>query len=314
MKILFVGLGGAGQRHLRNFRTMLGGAASYMAYRVRRAPGVIGTDFKIIPGAELSIPVFDSLESALAERPDAVVISNPTSEHMATALAAARASAHVLVEKPLSSTLQCVAELDRTLSGRARVGLVGYMMRFHPALKQVRDWLNEGRIGKVLSARFEVASYVPDWHPWEDYRNLYAVKRALGGGVVLTESHELDLAAWFFGKPRRVSAMGGALTGESGDVEDTASILLDFGFPVHVLMCFMQQPPSHSCEVNGTNGRIVWSGSNSLRLFERGRWTSKEFEGCERGDLFQAEARHFINCMEGRETPVVDVRAGAAAL
>ena len=281
---------------------------------MRKSSAVIGPNFEVIPGAELSIPVFDSMDSALAEQPDAVVISNPTSEHIAAALPAAKASAHVLIEKPLSNTLQCVADLERTLAEQARVGLVGYMMRFHGALKQVRDWLNEGKIGKLLSARFEVASYVPDWHPWEDYRNLYAVNRVLGGGVVLTESHELDLAVWFFGKPRRVFAMGGALSGDSGDVEDTASILLDYGFPVHVQLCFMQRPPTRSIEVNGTNGRIVWAGDGSLQLFEGGKWTSQEFKGCERGELFEAEVRHFLNCIEGRDSPMVDVRAGAASL
>jgi predicted dehydrogenase len=188
------------------------------------------------------------------------------------------------------------------------------MMRFHPALKEMRTWLQEGRIGDILSARFEVASYVPEWHPWEDYRNLYAVKRALGGGVVLTESHELDLAYWFFGHPSRVFALGGSLSGNAGDVEDTASILLDFGFPVHVHLCFMQRPPSRSCEINGTKGRILWGGGNSLRLFDGNGWAVHEFDGCERAELFGAQARHFLACIEGRETPLVNVRVGAASL
>jgi predicted dehydrogenase len=314
MKLLFVGLGGAGQRHLRNFRSIMGGAAAYTAYRVRRAPAVIGEDFKVIEGAQLDIPGSDSLEAALAGRPDAVVISNPTSEHTPVALAAARAGAHVLIEKPLSNNMECLAELERALAERSRIGLVGYMMRFHPALRQIRDWLNAGRIGDVFSARFEAASYVPDWHPWEDYRNLYAMKRALGGGVVLTESHELDLALWFFGRPRRVFALGGAFSGKSGDVEDTASILLDCGFPVHIQLCFMQRPPSRSCEINGASGRIVWAGGNSLRLFDSHEWTSYKFDGCERADLFEAEARHFLACIEGTERPAIDVQAGAASL
>jgi predicted dehydrogenase len=314
MKLLFVGLGGAGQRHLRNFRAILGDSAVCSAYRVRGAPVVIGPDSKVIAGAQLDIPAFDSLASALAAQPDAVVISNPTSEHVPVALAAACAGAHLLIEKPLSNTLECVAELERALAEHGRTALVGYTMRFHPALRQMRNWLDEGRIGKVLSARFEAASYVPEWRPWEDYRNLYAVRRALGGGVVLTESHELDLAYWFFGLPRKVFAVGGALSGNSGDVEDTASILLDLGFPFHVQLCFMQRPPSRSCEINGTRGRMVWAGGNSLRLVDGDKWTWRQFDGCERANLFEAETRHFLECVEGRETPLVNVRAGAASL
>ncbi len=314
MKILFVGLGGAGQRHLRNFRSILGDSAVCSAYRVRKAPTVIGPDFRAVEGARLDVPTFQSLEAALAGRPEAVVISNPTSEHIAVALAAARAGAHVLIEKPLSNSMDHVPELERVLVEQGRTGLVGYTMRFHPALRQVRDWLIAGRIGDVLSARFEVASYVPEWHPWEDYRSLYAVRRALGGGVVLTESHELDLACWLFGSPRRVFALGGPLSGNSGDVEDTASILLDCGFPVHIQLCFMQRPPSRSCEINGSRGRMAWGGGDSVRVFDGGGWAACQFDGSERANLFEAEARHFLACIEGTDRPAVDIRAGAEAL
>lgn len=314
MKLLFVGLGGAGQRHLRNVRAILGDNADCLAYRVRRASPVIGPDFRVVEGAQLDLPAFESLEAALGEGPDAVIISNPTSEHIPVALAAAHAGAHILIEKPLSNSMECVPELERALVKRRRIALVGYMMRFHPALKQIRNWLEVGKIGNVLSARFEAASYVPDWHPWEDYRDLYAVKRSLGGGVVLTESHEIDMAVWFFGRPSRVFAVGGALSGRSGDVEDTASILLDFGFPVHIQLCFMQKPPARSCEINGTSGRILWGGENSVRLFNGEKWISHNFECCERSALFDAEARHFLACVEGRANPAVDVGTGTESL
>lgn len=313
MKILLVGLGGAGQRHVRNFREILGTAGRFFAYRSRGRAEVITTDFRVDPSRSLEIETRPSLEAALAEGPDAVVISNPTSLHLPVALASARAGAHVLIEKPLSHSREGAAELEATLREKRRVGLVGYMMRFHPCLRQIRAWLDEGRLGKIFSARLEVSSFVPDWHPYEDYRQLYAVKRELGGGVVLTESHELDLAYWFFGKPRRVFAVGGGLSGRTGDVEDTASITLEYGHPVHVQMSFMQRPPSRSCEISGEKAKISWDGGSSVKLFE-GSWTTKSFEGYERAHLFRDEAAHFLSCIEGREQPLVDVAAGAASL
>lgn len=312
MKILFVGLGGAGQRHLRNFKDLLGARGNFTAYRARNRPGVITPDFRLEPGAP-DVRAFPTLESALEDRPDAVVISNPTSDHIRVARAAARGGAHVLVEKPLSHTREGVAELERELADAGRVGLVGYMMRFHPCLRKVREWLLEGRLGRLFSARLEVSSYVPDWHPYEDYRELYAVRREQGGGVILTESHELDLAGWLFGPPRRVFAMGGPLSGRSGDVEDTASLLLDCGFPVHVQLAFMQRPPSRSCEISGEKGRIRWEGGTSVSLFDGGRHEER-FEGHERAHLFTDEARHFIACVEGRDRPAVDIPSGAATL
>jgi len=131
---------------------------------------------------------------------------------------------------------------------------------------------------------------------------------------VLTESHEFDVAYWFFGLPRKVFAVGGALSGNSGDVEDTASILLDCGFPVHIQLCFMQRPPSRSCEINGLQGRMVWTGGNSVKVFNGDEWATYQFDACERADLFEAETRHFLACIKGEDRPAVDVPTGAESL
>jgi predicted dehydrogenase len=167
-----------------------------------------------------------------------------------------------------------------------------------------------------LSAQFEVASYVPDWHPYENYGELYAVRKAMGGGVVLTESHELDLAFWFFGRPHKVAAVGGKLTDHEGDAEDTAQILLDCGFPVSVSMCFMQRPARRSIRIGFEKGRLEWEGGETLRIHEANPGGSTEFHarGHERDHLFRDQMKHFLACVRGEAAPLVDVKAGWESL
>ena len=110
---------------------------------------------------------------------------------------------HLLIEKPVSHSLDGVDELAREpWRARRSACLVGFQFRFHPGLRQVRAWLAEGAIGPVVSAHLEWGEYLPDWHPGEDYRRGYSARRDLGGGVILTLCHPFDTLRWLLGEVR----------------------------------------------------------------------------------------------------------------
>ncbi len=72
----------------------------------------------------------------------------------------------------------------------------------HPGLQKIEEWINQDKLGKIYSVQVDLGEYLPDWHPWEDYRQSYAARADQGGGVVLTLIHELDYLHWLFGKPK----------------------------------------------------------------------------------------------------------------
>jgi predicted dehydrogenase len=151
---------------------------------------------------------------------------------------------------------------------------------------------------------------------------MYASRADLGGGVILSQIHELDYVYWLFGMPKRVFALGGHLTRLEVDVEDTASILLECSvdgraIPVHVHQDYIQRPPSRTCEIVGDAGKILID----LRLLtlmaydgEGNLIESSENPGFERNQLFLDEMTHFLACVEGRESPRVSIRDGARSL
>jgi predicted dehydrogenase len=250
VKALFAGLGSIGQRHLRNLRA-LRGDVEVLAYRTRRLQTVVTDQLAVAPGAdperEYGVRVFHELEAAVAERPDVVFVCNPSALHLAVALPAVEAGVHLFLEKPVSHTLDGVADLVAAVEARGVVAAVGCQLRFHPCLRRLRDLLAGGAVGRVVAARVQVGEYLPGWHPYEDYRTGYAARRDLGGGVVLTLVHELDYVYWLFGLPRRLWAVGGQLSRLELDVEDTASVLLEYErdgrpLPVHVQMDYLQRP------------------------------------------------------------------------
>lgn len=326
MKFLVVGLGGIGQRHVRNIRALLGSSAEIMAYRVRRESPTLTDNLAVEAGVDLeeryALRVFDQLDGALAERPDAVLICNPTSLHVPVALEAARAGSGIFVEKPLSHRLDGTEELITLAESKGLVGLVGYQLRFHPCLQRLQALLDANAIGRVVGVRIEIGEYLPGWHPYEDYRQMYASRAGLGGGVVLSQIHELDYVYWLFGMPRRVFAVGGHLSRLEIDVEDTASLLLECvvdgrPIPVHVHQDFVQRPPTRACEVIGDAGKIeVDLRANSITAYDEGGHVSEAavFASFERNQLFIDEMSHFLGCLSGRETPVVTLRDGRRSL
>lgn len=325
MRLLVVGLGGIGQRHVRNLRAVLGDTAEIHAVRARGLTHVLTDTLQIEAGAELEarygIIREPDLETALSRKPQAVFVTNPSSLHVPVALAAAEAGCHVFIEKPLSHDLDGVTRLVETLERRRLVGFVGYQLRFHPCWRRVRSLLDAGAIGALLGVRFEVGEYLPAWHRYEDYRQMYAARRDLGGGVILSQIHELDLAYWLFGMPRKVFALGGHWSSLEIDVEDTASILLQCAhggrpLPVHVHLDYVQRPPSRRCEIVGEAGKIfVDLHVPEVRVVDAsGRAEVHGVPDFKRNDLFVDELRHFLACVEGRATPAVSARDGARSL
>jgi predicted dehydrogenase len=275
-KVLFIGLGGAGQRHLRIFRQLLPRSTVFTAYRRTGATLLLRTDFSVdvdnTVESAYDIKVFDSLDSAFADSPDLAVISTPTSCHREPMMMALSANCGVFVEKPWAENLNSFPAFR---SGVLQKGLpfhVSFQRRFHPQIAQAHQAFSSGAVGRPLTASFTVFSHVPSWHAYEDWRNLYAVRQDLGGGVLLTEIHEIDLANWFFGLPEAVFCTGGNRSAARLKVEDTVQLTLIYpDFSALITLCFMHEKTSRAFHIAGTAGDIKWDGnSNHLSVIRFG--------------------------------------------
>ena len=151
---------------------------------------------------------------------------------------------------------------------------------------------------------------------------MYASRQDLGGGVILSQIHEMDYLYWLFGLPRSVYALGGHLSRLEVDVEDTADILMNFnvdGHPVPVSLHedYLQRPPSRGCTVIGDAGKILLDfPSLTVTVFdgEGKQVENSSFKDFQRNNMFLDETRHFIDALQGKSTPLVSVREAAHSL
>ena len=310
MKFLIAGLGSIGRRHLRHLVAL--GQTDILLYRTHQST---------LPEEDLAgFPVETDLEAALAHKPDAVIVSNPTALHLDVAIPAAKAGCHILLEKPVSHSLEGLDELDQAAADSGARILVGFQFRYHPGLSRIAEILAENQIGRPVSFRAHWGEYLPDWHPWEDYRQSYSARQDLGGGVILTLTHPLDYLHWLLGPVSALWSFAGQYSDLEIEVVDTAEIGLAFesGVVGSVHLDYVQRPPRHQLEIVCNEGTIRWdNAASAVEVYHAGEkhWSQHPLPaGFERDDLFRAQMRHFLRVVGEGEAPLCSLKDGVVAL
>ncbi|MDR3128041.1 MAG: Gfo/Idh/MocA family oxidoreductase [Bifidobacteriaceae bacterium] len=327
MKILFIGLGSIGQRHLRNIIQLLPTLPEILAVRrIKKVPflnekmEINGTTEDLIN--KYNILEFENIDLALNNNPDLVYITNPSIFHITNAKLAMKNNCSIFIEKPLSSNWEGVEDLLNTNSKNKNRTLIGYQFRFHPAMKEIKSILEKKLIGNLVSANFVNGEYLPFWHPYEDYRQSYAARNDLGGGALVTQIHEFDLAAWFFGPPESIYAVGGKLSDLDINVEDSVIILMRYlynssSIPVSIQLDYLRYPSERSVSIVGDRGTIYWNSEcNDLIVTDNKRLTKNIFSylNFSRNKMFIDLTKHFLEVNSGSISPIVSIKEAAISL
>lgn len=302
MIALVIGYGSIGKRHAENLKKL---GIDVVLYRSKTGPH---SGFK----------EYYDLDEAL-KIADIVLITNPTSLHLQTAMKVAEAGKPMFIEKPLSHNLDDVDKFLKLVKKKEIPVMIGYNMRFHPALKRIKQLVEKKTVGKVLTANVSVGSYLPDWHPKQDYRTSYSSSSALGGGVLLDLSHEIDTALWLFGKAHYVSSVLGKVSNLSVDVEDVANLILEMknDVVVEIHMDYLQKPAERSIEILCSEGTIKWSSNdNIVRMFyaKTDEWLSSPLDKFDNNHMYVEEVQHFIDCVKSSVKPIISEVDGKAVL
>jgi len=310
-RVLVVGCGSIGRRHLRNLRSL--GMAQLAGCDPSPSESALAQQ-------EVQVRVFPDLRQAVLEfQPEIVFVCTPPVYHVSQATAALRADAHVFIEKPLSHSLENIEELAREACERHRIVQVGYNLRFHPGLQRIKRLLDENAVGRVLWARAEFGQYLPDWRPSQDHRQSYTANRALGGGIILDASHELDYMLWLMGQaPTEILCMTGMVSELGVDVEDCATLLLRFsnGAQADIHVDFVQRGYSRTCKIAGETGTISWDYTqNQVILYRAELHQSESFPyDFQSNDMYIAEVKAFLYCTNMGVPPAVDLQQARTVL
>lgn len=309
MKILIVGFGSIGKRHAQNILQYTNNDIVILTKR-KKIPSINGK----------SIKFFNSLDLCLKECPELALITNETSLHIKFALKIAKKGIPLFIEKPLSNSMTDVLKLEKLVNEKKIFTYIGCNLRFHSCIKKIKSLLEKNSIGRVISVQVECGSYLPDWHPYEDYKKSYASRDDLGGGVVLTCIHEIDYLYWFFGMVNEICSITGSFSNLDITASDLSAIILKFKNNIigEIHLDYFQKFETRSCKIIGTTGIIYWDSQNNLvKIFDNKKnlWINKyKLEKYDKNQEYVEELKHVLKCIKNKSNSINDISQGIDTL
>lgn len=321
VRIGIIGAGVMGTKH-----------AAYIA-REREATLVgIADPFNRTLADAVGVPHYDSYRDLLdAPDVDGVIIANPNSAHVETALAAIHAGIPALLEKPVATTAAEASRLVAAVRSSSGVVLVGHHRRHHPAVARAREMIAGGAIGRLVAVNGMWLTKKSDDYFDQEWR------RERGAGVMLINLvHDLDLARHLCGEVATVQGISSnALRGY--EVEDTAAVIV--GFANGAIGTFILSdsavapwgwdqstqddyqfpyiPDISGWSIAGTEGSLAFPQLAHFYHHGESNWhqpLSRRYEATDAGDSYTRQLQHFISVTRGDVAPLVTVEDAAISL
>jgi len=307
-RILILGCGSIGERHLRCFQKT--GRAVVSACDANQA-------LAKHMSAEYGVETFGDAARALAQGFDAVAVCVPAHLHVQMSLLAMRHGSSVLIEKPLAVTLDGVEELLEAARDSGRYHAVAYVYHVMPWMLAARDYLAGGALGRVLHASLVTGQHFPTFRP--AYREIYYTKHETGGGAIQDAlTHVINATEWLIGPITSLYADAAHQHLEGVTVEDTVNVVARHGdlLATYSLNQF-QTPNEMTLQLHGEQGSLkveLHRRSWSHMLRGESNWTEHITPALERDDLFIAQANAFLDGMEGRPSPLCTLEEAVQTL
>jgi predicted dehydrogenase len=309
LKALVVGYGSIGKRHIENLSKLKN--MEIIVCTKRKSDKFL---------KQKNCKIFSSIHDCIEEKPTFGIITNETRFHIKFAIILANSGIHMLIEKPLSDNLRNTEKLLKIVQTKKLVLLIGSNLRFHPSIILMKNMILKGTLGKIISIHVENGSFLPNWHPNENYQINYSARNDLGGGVVLTCIHEIDYLYWFFGYVSNVYSITGRYSDLNINADDLSAIILKFKNKViaEVHLDYFQQPSVRGCKIIGTKGTLLWDMKKNSVLFyniKNKKWIPKlRTPNFNLNQTYVDELSHFLKCIKGTTKPINDLKEGIYSL
>lgn len=295
-RLLVVGVGSIGERHLRCFQSTGRVEASFCETN----PDLRRT----IAERYGNVPAHADLDAALREKFDMAVIATPAPLHIPMAMKLVQRGMHILCEKPLSTSLDGVAQLRDAIKAAGITFAVGYTWRSNPVSMAFKKALDSGRYGRPLQFTLTSGQFFP--HYRSAYRNIYYARRESGGGVVQDAlTHMLNLGEWLVGPISELTADHAHLLLDGVTVEDTAHVIARHGKVLASYSYNQTQMCNESTVTIVTDkGTLRMEGhERRWRWMDKpdGQWQDEIVPPFERDTSYINQAQAFLDAVEGKE-------------
>lgn len=309
-RVLVVGVGSIGERHLRCFQKMDRCIMSFCEPNVELR-ATIADRYGINEA-------YEGLDAALtAGEYDVAVIATPAHLHVPIAVRLAELGIHLLIEKPLSLSMEGMDRLTEIVSEKSIAVAVGYTHRAHPANRGLKEEIDSGRLGKPLQITVSCGQHFPTHRP--AYREIYFTRHETGGGAIQDAiTHMYNLGEWLVGPINQLVTDAAHLHLSDVTVEDTVHTMARHDEVLGSYSLNLYQAPSEAmitviCE-NGT-GRVDYEHSRWSWMGKPDTpWHHQPVDVPERDWLYVEQATAFLESVEGQGQPFCPLDEGIQTL
>ena len=312
--ILVIGFGSIGKRHTNNILQTTNSQIIILTKQKK----ILNKDIIKYSKNKDRIKIFSDLSTCLNYNPKIAFITNETSLHIDFAIKLAKLGISLFIEKPLSNSMKKVNILEKICNKKRIYSMIGCNLRFYPPILKIKQLINTGILGKTVSIQCETGSYLPDWHPDEDYSKGYAAKSELGGGVTLTQIHELDYLLWIFGDIKKSYSITGKFSHLKVNADDLSVSLLQLknNVIVELHLDYFSRPYFKRLKIRGTKGLLYRnSDDNTVKFFNTNNQQWKDFKikdnyklsSKKLNQMYLDEINYFFNCIQKNKKPMNDI-------
>lgn len=307
-RVVVIGVGSIGERHVRCFLATGRASVSIVESKTSLAEEI---------SKRYNVSVQRDLESAIADRPEIAVIATPAPLHVPQAIQLVEAGIQVLIEKPLSTSLEGLERLRSLVAERqATVGLA-YVYRAFPLMVKLREAVHSGRFGTPREIVAVSGQNFPTYRP--AYREIYYRDRKMGGGAIQDAlTHVVNLGEWLVGPIDRLVGDAAHQVLEGVDVEDTVHVLTRQGTVMGSYQLNQHQAPNESCITVVCDRGTVRCEVHNNRLLSMTKpgepWQEEALGPAERDTAFIAQANAFLDAVEGKRPLLCPLDEGIQTL
>lgn len=247
MRFFIVGLGSMGKRRIRNL--LANGEKDIVGFDIR-------PDRNREAKEKYGIRTIEKFADISPSDFDVLIISTSPDAHGGYIRYALKHKKHFFVEHPTGDDgyKEIFANTDATIKAPSCTFL------FNPAIKIMKRTLEEGRIGKILAFQYHMGQYLPDWHPWEDYRDVYFSKKATGACREMFCFELIWLNHLMGSAVKEVSGSIVKLSDLDMDADDTitASVQYENNVRGTLLIDVLARKPFRTLRMLGSEGALDW--------------------------------------------------------
>lgn len=308
-RVLIIGVGSIGERHLRCFQST-GRCGLSICEPLEQRRSTVAHKY--------GVRGYETWQDAIADEDfSAAVIASPAPWHIPTARALTEKNVHLLIEKPLSLNLDGIGELSDSIRSRGTRVAVAFVYRALPALQQLREAVRSGKYGDVVQVQVQSGQHFPYYRP--AYREIYYADPSQGGGLIQDMlPHFVNAVEWIVGPATRVVADAEHKVLEGVDVEDTANILSRHGDVMANFTVNQHQNVNESViTLLCRQGSLRWElGRHRWLTADEpgGDWVEEESFSHERDDFYILQANAFLDFLEGKAEPLCSLEDGITTL